>query len=187
MTQTSLSPPFSDFNSTFQVPKMEEFLGKRDYTGAMAVLEFNRHSGQGSEEVLNIKKNPMAQSRQLAAWLFVYDRKDEKYSWTAKSISIGIRQHDPNNYSDTETRALSSPKGRNKRALLLQVDMWLGYCAFHMGDYKRAMLEYEALTHAKTPPKVTAYFRSGYVTWGKCNGILIRKNALFKPIKSYHH
>ena len=30
---------------------MEEFLGKRDYTGAMAVLEFNRHSGQGSEEV----------------------------------------------------------------------------------------------------------------------------------------
>ena len=31
---------------------MEEFLGKRDYTGAMAVLEFNRHSGQGSEEVL---------------------------------------------------------------------------------------------------------------------------------------
>ena len=37
---------------------------------------------------------------------------------------------------------------------MLQVDMWLGYCAFHMGDYKRAMLEYEALTHAKTPPKV---------------------------------
>ena len=36
---------------------MEEFLGKRDYTGAMAVLEFNRHSGQGSEEVL-IKKIP---------------------------------------------------------------------------------------------------------------------------------
>ena len=35
---------------------MEEFLGKRDYTGAMAVLEFNRHSGQGSEEVLTIKK-----------------------------------------------------------------------------------------------------------------------------------
>merc|ERR1719225_1309722 len=66
-----------------QIPTIEEFLSKRDYTGAMAVLEFNRHSGQGSEEV----------------------------------------------------------------------DMWLGYCAFHMGDYKRAMLEYEALTHAKTPPK----------------------------------
>ena len=42
----------SDFYSILQVPKMEEFLGKRDYTGAMAVLEFNRHSGQGSEEVL---------------------------------------------------------------------------------------------------------------------------------------
>merc|ERR1719320_1518667 len=63
--------------------EVEEFLSKRDYTGAMAVLEFNRHSGKGGEDV----------------------------------------------------------------------DMWLGYCAFHMGDYKRAMLEYEALTHSKTPPK----------------------------------
>ena len=34
-----------------------------------------------------------------------------------------------------------------------EVDMWLGYCAFHMGDYKRAMLEYEALTHSKSTPK----------------------------------
>ena len=34
-----------------------------------------------------------------------------------------------------------------------EADMWLGYCAFHMGDYKRSMLEYEALTHAKNPPK----------------------------------
>ena len=88
---------------------MEEFLGKRDYTGAMAVLEFNRHSGQGSEEVLNnIKESRLALRAEI-------------------------------------------------RDLLLQVDMWLGYCAFHMGDYKRAMLEYEALTHAKTPPKVTDY------------------------------
>ena len=34
------------------------------------------------------------------------------------------------------------------------VDRWLGYCAFHLGDYKRAMLEYEALTHSKSPPKL---------------------------------
>ena len=49
--------PFLKVTSTQllpKVPKMEEFLGKRDYTGAMAVLEFNRHSGQGSEEVLTI-------------------------------------------------------------------------------------------------------------------------------------
>ena len=32
------------------------------------------------------------------------------------------------------------------------VDLWLGYCAFHLGDYKRAMLEYEALTHSSQPP-----------------------------------
>ena len=88
---------------------MEEFLGKRDYTGAMAVLEFNRHSGQGSEEV-NSKTN--------------------------------------------KKRHQTKTKNKVNDSLWLQVDMWLGYCAFHMGDYKRAMLEYEALTHAKTPPKV---------------------------------
>ena len=42
---------------------MEEFLGKRDYTGAMAVLEFNRHSGQGSEEVLIKTKKKRHQTR----------------------------------------------------------------------------------------------------------------------------
>ena len=68
---------------TKAMPKLEEFLEKRDYTGAMTLLEFNRSSGKGGD----------------------------------------------------------------------LVDMWLGYCAFHVGDYKRAMLEYEALTHAKKPPK----------------------------------
>ena len=65
------------------MPKLEEFLDRRDYTGAMTLLEFNRSSGKGGD----------------------------------------------------------------------LVDMWLGYCAFHVGDYKRSMLEYEALTHAKKVPK----------------------------------
>ena len=66
------------------VLKMEEFIEKRDYTGAMAILEFNRASGKGGEDV----------------------------------------------------------------------DMWLGYCAFHLGDYKRSMLEFEAVTHSKNPNKL---------------------------------
>ena len=68
---------------TKAMPKLEEFLDRRDYTGAMTLLEFNRSSGKGGD----------------------------------------------------------------------LVDMWLGYCAFHVGDYKRSMLEYEALTHAKKVPK----------------------------------
>ena len=68
---------------TKHLPKLEEYLSARDYTGAMALLEFNRNSGKASDEL----------------------------------------------------------------------DLWLGYCAFHCGDYKRAMLEYEALTHVKKPPK----------------------------------
>lgn len=31
-------------------------------------------------------------------------------------------------------------------------DQWIGYCAFHLGDYKRALLEFEKLTvHHKNP------------------------------------
>ena len=44
-----------------------------------------------------------------------------------------------------------------------------------MGDYKRAMLEYEALTHAKTPPKVKSedfhcerYFQSVWINLACC-------------------
>jgi intraflagellar transport protein 56 len=31
--------------------------------------------------------------------------------------------------------------------------MWIGYCAFHLGDYKKAMSVYEALSHNKNPPE----------------------------------
>lgn len=33
---------------TKQLPKLEEFLSQRDYTGAMSLLEFNRNSGEAS-------------------------------------------------------------------------------------------------------------------------------------------
>jgi intraflagellar transport protein 56 len=56
-----------------EIPKLEEFLQKRDYTGALTLLEFN------------------------------------------------------NNTNNLET------------------DLWLGYCAFHLGDYKRAATVYENL------------------------------------------
>nr|CAD7456217.1 unnamed protein product [Timema tahoe] len=62
-----------------KVPKMEDFLNARDYTGALIVLEFGGSKGNETE-------------------------------------------------------------------------MWIGYCAFHLGDYKRAMSVYEALTHTKNPP-----------------------------------
>ena len=32
-------------------------------------------------------------------------------------------------------------------------DLWIGYCAFHVGDYKRALLEYEAVSKKSKPPK----------------------------------
>ena len=34
---------------TKAMPRLEEFLEKRDYTGAMTLLEFNRSSGKGGD------------------------------------------------------------------------------------------------------------------------------------------
>ncbi|XP_063444893.1 intraflagellar transport protein 56-like isoform X2 [Mytilus trossulus] len=59
-----------------KIPKVEDFLNLRDYTGAITLLEFNRNSGRGNDET----------------------------------------------------------------------DMWIAYCAFHLGDYKRSMEEYSRLT-----------------------------------------
>uniref|UniRef100_A0A8C6JX90 Intraflagellar transport protein 56 n=2 Tax=Melopsittacus undulatus TaxID=13146 RepID=A0A8C6JX90_MELUD len=59
-----------------KVPQLEELLALRDFTGAIALLEFKRQVGEQEEDT----------------------------------------------------------------------DLWMGYCAFHLGDYKRALEEYEALT-----------------------------------------
>ncbi|NWY33063.1 IFT56 protein, partial [Pheucticus melanocephalus] len=64
-----------------EVPQLEELLAQRDFTGAIALLEFKQHVDEEEEE-------------------------DGK--------------------------------------------LWIGYCAFHLGDYKRALEEYEALTKQAT-------------------------------------
>lgn len=70
------STPAKEKDKKKQMPKLEELLEIRDYTGAVTLLEFNRNSGKGGEEV----------------------------------------------------------------------DQWIAYCAFHLGDYKHAMEEYQKLT-----------------------------------------
>ncbi|XP_018058430.1 PREDICTED: intraflagellar transport protein 56 [Atta colombica] len=64
-----------------EIPKLEEFLEKRDYTGALTLLEFN---------------------------------------------------------STTSSN--------------LEMDLWMGYCAFHLGDYKRAAMIYENLRNKDYVP-----------------------------------
>ncbi|XP_063164584.1 intraflagellar transport protein 56 isoform X1 [Candoia aspera] len=59
-----------------RLPQLEELLTQRDFTGAIALLEFKRQVGEQEEDA----------------------------------------------------------------------DLWIGYCAFHLGDYKRALEEYEDLT-----------------------------------------
>uniref|UniRef100_A0A8U7N2R7 Intraflagellar transport protein 56 n=1 Tax=Corvus moneduloides TaxID=1196302 RepID=A0A8U7N2R7_CORMO len=63
-----------------EVPQLEELLAQRDFTGAIALLEFKQHVGEEEEDG----------------------------------------------------------------------NLWIGYCAFHLGDYKRALEEYEALTKQPT-------------------------------------
>ncbi|RXG60142.1 Intraflagellar transport protein 56 [Armadillidium vulgare] len=65
------------------LPKLEDFLKKRDYVGAITLLEFQRNSGKADDKL----------------------------------------------------------------------DEWVGYCAFHLGDYKRALSEFENLTKNIKDPK----------------------------------
>lgn len=74
-THSGPAIPAKEAQKKKEVPKLEDFLSKRDYTGAITLLEFDRHSGKGGEET----------------------------------------------------------------------DLWIAYCAFHLGDYKRAMEEYEKM------------------------------------------
>ncbi|XP_049941034.1 intraflagellar transport protein 56 [Schistocerca serialis cubense] len=76
VTHTASSQP----SGRKEIPKLEDFLAKRDYTGALTVLDF---TGRKNNE---------------------------------------------------------------------ETEMWIGYCAFHLGDYKRAMSVYESLRHLKNPP-----------------------------------
>ena len=71
-----------------KLPELEDFLQKRDYSGAIALLEFMRNTGQGL---------PMTES-------------------------------------------------------------WIGFCAFHMGDYARAKHEYEKLLEKEKSKSVGEVF-----------------------------
>ncbi|KAF2353085.1 Tetratricopeptide-like helical domain, partial [Trinorchestia longiramus] len=73
----------SSANSKKAMPKLQDFLAKRDYVAAITLLEFERVSGTNRE--------------------------------------LG--------------------------------DQWIGYCAFHLGDYKRALKEFQNLTADKAKAK----------------------------------
>ena len=75
---SSSSPATSQKN----LPKLEDFLTARDYTGALTLLEFNQGSGRTD----------------------------------------------------------------------ISCESWIGYCSFHLGDYKRALAVYEKLSQLENPP-----------------------------------
>ncbi|XP_013386725.1 intraflagellar transport protein 56-like isoform X2 [Lingula anatina] len=80
-----------------KLPKLEDFLQNRDYTGAITLLEFNRNSGKGNEET----------------------------------------------------------------------DLYIAYCAFHLGDYKRSMEEYERVVKREgSLPDVWTYLACCYFFLG---------------------
>ena len=89
---------------------MEEFLGKRDYTGAMAVLEFNRHSGQGSEEVLKQRKGDTKQGekrqRQKKLMILHYCR------WTCGLATV------PSTWETTNGQCLNTKRSHMRRLRL---------------------------------------------------------------------
>ncbi|XP_067936520.1 intraflagellar transport protein 56-like isoform X1 [Watersipora subatra] len=135
---SSQSTPAKEKGKQKQMPKLEDLLDARDYTGAITFLEFHKNSGKGSTEE----------------------------------------------------------------------DQWIAYCAFHLGDYKKAMEEYEKLTKIDgCPPEVftslacCCFFLGMYreadaiATKGNYKGCANRNRLLFhlshkfgdeKRLMSYH-
>lgn len=72
-----------------KLPQLEEYINKRDYTGALTLLEFNKRS------------------------------------------------------DDSDANALQ------------QTLMWIGYCAFHIGDFQRALAAYTEVWDGVDPPQET--------------------------------
>uniref|UniRef100_A0A8C6CSM9 Intraflagellar transport protein 56 n=1 Tax=Moschus moschiferus TaxID=68415 RepID=A0A8C6CSM9_MOSMO len=97
-----------------KIPKLEELLSQRDFTGAITLLEFKRHVGEQEEDT----------------------------------------------------------------------NLWIGYCAFHLGDYKRALEEYENATKEENcNPEVwvnlaCTYFFLGMYKQAEAAGFKARKSRL---------
>uniref|UniRef100_A0A2K6GBR4 Intraflagellar transport protein 56 n=1 Tax=Propithecus coquereli TaxID=379532 RepID=A0A2K6GBR4_PROCO len=103
-----------------KIPKLEELLSQRDFTGAITLLEFKRHVGEQEEDT----------------------------------------------------------------------NLWIGYCAFHLGDYKRALEEYENATKEENcNPEVwvnlaCTYFFLGMYKQAEAAGFKAPKSRLQNP--SFH-
>ncbi|XP_066218932.1 intraflagellar transport protein 56 isoform X2 [Saccopteryx leptura] len=97
-----------------KMPKLEELLSQRDFTGAITLLEFKRHVGEQEEDT----------------------------------------------------------------------NLWIGYCAFHLGDYKRALEEYENATKEENcNPEVwvnlaCTYFFLGMYKQSEAAGLKAPKSRL---------
>uniref|UniRef100_A0A2K6GBN2 Intraflagellar transport protein 56 n=1 Tax=Propithecus coquereli TaxID=379532 RepID=A0A2K6GBN2_PROCO len=100
-----------------KIPKLEELLSQRDFTGAITLLEFKRHVGEQEEDT----------------------------------------------------------------------NLWIGYCAFHLGDYKRALEEYENATKEENcNPEVwvnlaCTYFFLGMYKQAEAAGFKAPKSRLQNP------
>ena len=73
----------------------------------------------------------------------------------------------------------------------VETEMWIGYCSFHLGDYKKAMSVYEALSHNKNPPEdvpvnlACCYFYLGM--YPEAERVSIMWNPQQEPLKSSIH
>ena len=50
---------------------------------------------------------------------------------------------------------------RNSGNASEKTDQWVGYCAFHLGDYKRSLKEFEKLTNQSNNPSAQNWLNLG--------------------------
>lgn len=114
------------FQSVKTLPKFEDFVGKRDYTGALTFLEVSIGS------CLNLLT--------------------EQSSFVLTFFTLQFKKT-----SKTD----------------VEIELWMGFCAFHLGDYKRAMEIYKKLyEHDKNIPNVAYNLACCYFYLGRIKLLL---------------
>ncbi|KAL2309119.1 hypothetical protein Nmel_005301 [Mimus melanotis] len=124
-----------------EVPQLEELLAQRDFTGAIALLEVTR-SPRESYQPRSLRT--AGRERPFACLVTLSP------PWGPAAASVAPLLH----RAGFDLCWLPAAALRNFKQHVGEEEedgnLWIGYCAFHLGDYKRALEEYEALTRQPT-------------------------------------
>ncbi|XP_069508807.1 intraflagellar transport protein 56 isoform X1 [Ambystoma mexicanum] len=122
-----------------KIPKLEELLSLRDFTGAITLLEFQRQSGEGDED-------SDLWTGYCAFHLGDYKRALEEFTWVSKQegcnpdvwVNLACTYFFLGMYKESEEAAMKAPKSRLQNRLLFHL-------AHKFNDEKKLMTYHQSL------------------------------------------